>query len=109
MHCSNQLSYPAWFKFEIQKHYNNNKTPLQLKRGSRFYEYRYPDRIERKNRQIYGGFLITHVAGPGVAPGLEDYEPSVLLYTTPHNENYFNKKMFKPQGSDAGFSWENFL
>lgn len=24
------------------------------------------------------------VAGPGVAPGLEDYEPSVQLYTTPH-------------------------
>ena len=27
--------------------------------------------------------LVTCVAGPGVAPGLEDYEPSVLLYTTP--------------------------
>ena len=27
--------------------------------------------------------LETRVAGPGVAPGLEDYEPSVLLYTTP--------------------------
>ena len=25
----------------------------------------------------------TYVAGPGGAPGLEDYEPSVLLYTTP--------------------------
>ena len=24
------------------------------------------------------------VAGPGIAPGLEDYEPSVRLYTTPH-------------------------
>lgn len=24
------------------------------------------------------------VAGPGGAPGLEDYEPSVRLYTTPH-------------------------
>ena len=24
------------------------------------------------------------VAGPGIAPGLEDYEPSVQLYTTPH-------------------------
>ncbi len=26
---------------------------------------------------------LTYVAGPGGAPGLEDYEPSVLLYTTP--------------------------
>ena len=25
-----------------------------------------------------------HVAGPGVGPGLEDYEPSVRPYTTPH-------------------------
>lgn len=24
------------------------------------------------------------VAGPGVEPGLEDYEPSVQPYTTPH-------------------------
>jgi len=28
--------------------------------------------------------LISSVAGPGIAPGLEDYEPSVRLYTTPH-------------------------
>jgi hypothetical protein len=26
---------------------------------------------------------LTLVAGPGGAPGLEDYEPSVQLYTTP--------------------------
>ncbi len=26
---------------------------------------------------------LTYVAGPGFAPGLEDYEPSVRLYTTP--------------------------
>ncbi len=29
------------------------------------------------------------VAGPGGAPGLEDYEPSVLLYTTPRHVNFF--------------------
>jgi len=29
------------------------------------------------------GFKV-FVAGPGIAPGLEDYEPSVRLYTTPH-------------------------
>jgi hypothetical protein len=28
--------------------------------------------------------LFFNVAGPGIAPGLEDYEPSVQLYTTPH-------------------------
>jgi hypothetical protein len=29
--------------------------------------------------------IMTRVAGPGGAPGLEDYEPSVLLYTTPRH------------------------
>ncbi len=28
--------------------------------------------------------VLHFVAGPGIAPGLEDYEPSVRLYTTPH-------------------------
>ena len=28
--------------------------------------------------------LANLVAGPGVEPGLEDYEPSVQPYTTPH-------------------------
>ncbi len=32
-----------------------------------------------------GSFGRTCVAGPGIAPGLEDYEPSVLLYTTPRS------------------------
>ncbi len=32
-------------------------------------------------KKIWQGFKF--VAGPGIAPGLEDYEPSVLLYTTP--------------------------
>ncbi len=37
-----------------------------------------------KNRNVAVFLLIIElVAGPGIAPGLEDYEPSVLLYTTP--------------------------
>lgn len=28
------------------------------------------------------------VAGPGIAPGLGDYEPPVQLYTTPRHESY---------------------
>jgi len=38
--------------------------------------------LEVKN--IYFGTDLLRVAGPGVAPGLGDYEPPVLLYTTPH-------------------------
>lgn len=36
------------------------------------------------------------VAGPGIAPGLEDYEPSVRLYTTPHikeNRNIISSQL----------------
>ena len=37
------------------------------------------------NRNDYGKEEIGHsVAEPGVEPGLEDYEPSVQPYTTPH-------------------------
>lgn len=49
-----------------------------------------PMRLEQKEHKkspdkIGTSFcLIASVAGPGVAPGLEDYEPSVQLYTTPH-------------------------
>jgi hypothetical protein len=38
---------------------------------------------------------VKFVAGPGVAPGLGDYEPPVLLYTTPHakEQMYFTTKV----------------
>ena len=41
------------------------------------------------NRRGFGvaaavGFFLSYVAEPGVEPGLEDYEPSVQPYTTPH-------------------------
>jgi hypothetical protein len=39
----------------------------------------YVDTERFESIQRYGSL----VAGPGGAPGLEDYEPSVLLYTTP--------------------------
>jgi len=41
-------------------------------------------RREGNKNPPFGGFLIL-VAGPGGAPGLEDYEPSVRLYTTPRS------------------------
>jgi hypothetical protein len=42
-------------------------------------------RAEYKKDPKIGSFLylMPSVAGPGGAPGLEDYEPSVRLYTTP--------------------------
>ncbi len=45
------------------------------------------------------------VAGPGIAPGLEDYEPSVRLYTTPHVVNepaYYTTEMVKLKLFEAG-------
>lgn len=41
---------------------------------------------ENKKAPLWGASfcLMTWVAGLGIAPRLEDYEPSVQLYTTPH-------------------------
>ncbi len=36
-------------------------------------------------RTLIERILFVSVAGLGVAPSLEDYEPSVLLYTTPRS------------------------
>ena len=43
----------------------------------------------KKSTQSGFFYLIAWVAEPGVAPGLEDYEPSVRLYTTPRVEGLY--------------------
>ena len=43
---------------------------------------------------ISGGH-VELVAGPGVEPGLEDYEPSVQPYTTPHVNERSNDTSFE--------------
>jgi len=48
--------------------------------------YTDPMRLKEKDSPLGESFsLITSVAGPGIAPGLRDYEPHVQLYTTPRD------------------------
>jgi hypothetical protein len=46
-------------------------------------------RKKKSSLNVSSFSLMTRVAGPGGAPGLEDYEPSVLLYTTPRYKKNF--------------------
>lgn len=50
--------------------------------------------LEEKDRPKAAFSLITRVAGLGIAPSLEDYEPSVLLYTTPHDKKIISGSWF---------------
>lgn len=43
------------------------------------------------------------VAGPGIAPGLGDYEPPVQLYTTPRHESYKIIITGYPEAGKAGY------
>jgi len=51
-----------------------------------------PGRNAERHLSVAFKFYVL-VAGPGIAPGLRDYEPRVRLYTTPHIDHLLLKQV----------------